>query len=117
MTQRIQMSLRVKPENYILKQRPYSKWISDPPIQRSKDRISQLESLGLQARLWLRWPSDLDCVSHQTSGYRTRKLRLWLGGLRQGALHSNGFARIQTDAAAWFRERDGDEAVVHGTVQ
>ena len=86
--------------------------------QRSKDRgIIQIAYLGLQSCLWLIWSSDLGCVSYRTCGYRTRKPLPCLGGLHQRALHRNGFADIQLDAAAWFTERGGTRGVVLGTSQ
>ena len=96
-------------------------WISGSgnlPIKSSKElnsEISQTACLCLVSCQWLLWSADLGCVSLRTCGYRTRKLRLCLGGTRQGALHRNGFAGIHPDAAGWFSERGDLRGVVLGT--
>ena len=67
--------------------------------------------------LILLWSSDQEFVSHQTCGYRTRKPRLYLGGIRREGLHRMGFADIHTDAAGWFTERGNTRGLVTGPAQ
>ena len=85
----------------------------------AKDRISKTVYFGLQSCFWLIWPSDLGCVSCRTRGYRTRKPRLCLGSLRQGAQHRNVFrvlspmpqggSRKCGTLGAWFSEPPSKE--------
>lgn len=67
--------------------------------------------------LILLWSSDQEFVSHQTCGYRARKPRLYLGGIRREGLHRKGFVDIHTDAAGWFTERGNTRGLVTGPAQ
>jgi len=73
--------------------------------RRSNDQINQTEFPYLQSCLWLVWESDMFCTSSCACGYRTRKLRLGLDRICQGALYRNGFASTQLDVAERYTKK------------
>ena len=56
-------------------------------------------------------------VATGTVGYRTRKPCLGLTGRCMDTLRQNDFGVFLCHIAPWFTERQGEEGVVHGTLQ